>query len=630
SDTAGIFSNSKMVASSTTTNDGGAAILQETLNDIYSAKFDTLPDQDGTKVRSLSFGDRVRLDDDYAVPEYNTDLEDLEITKPQVVAKGEEVLVGEDYTRGGEEGGVYRYIGTTPISIDLSTENYSVTSRWLKVGGTAGSVYQYMGGTSANLDLTKADFTDYDYWKLVPESHVIPEGFNVSASDATAVGFIFVFNQVDAASEAYVDHTKVTAAAGDISIDVVEDATIKAKSDSAGEASGGSAWGTGSTLVVNGVIVTNVVKSSAKAYVADNADLTATVGDILIDATNTSLIDATNLSATTSSGQAVGITLAFNSIGWNAQNFLFNTVDTLLGDPVISAAMGGANPSQTSAYVENSDLTAGDDIAITATSTAEIKSEVSNKATSAAAALINDDGLAVGGIISSNMVNANTKAYIDNVPNSGKSIDADGTLSVRADDEAKINADIKLIAQSTSSNDGGLSVALDLIKSLVQDYPYTTKSGTQTVKNGDYVRMAHDYANADGEGAIYQYQPKDAQGNRTQTPFTGDLGAINYKTDTNWVRVTGSTIDDIIESKAFMQALTSISASDSAAVGGSISRNDVRGGAEATIKEAVVTGDQGIVVAANEAAVIIAATTSSVTSSGGSVFRGGGSSKALN
>lgn len=86
--------------------------------------------------------------------------------------------------------------------------------------------------------------------------------------------------------------------------------------------------------------------------------------------TTPALIEATNLSATTSSDTAVGITLAFNSIGWNTQNFLFNTVDALLGDPLISEAMGGSNAGVTEAYVENSDLDAGADISISATSTA--------------------------------------------------------------------------------------------------------------------------------------------------------------------------------------------------------------------------------------------------------------------
>lgn len=61
----------------------------------------------------------------------------------------------------------------TPINIDLASEDFTVTARWLKVGGVAGSVYEFMGTTGNLDDLTKVDYTDYDYWKLVPESHIV-------------------------------------------------------------------------------------------------------------------------------------------------------------------------------------------------------------------------------------------------------------------------------------------------------------------------------------------------------------------------------------------------------------------------------------------------------------------------
>jgi hypothetical protein len=38
--------------------------------------------------------------------------------------------------------------------------------------------------------------------------------------------------------------------------------------------------------------------------------------------------------------------LAFNTIGWEAQNVLFNTVDALLGDPLISDALGNQQPAR--------------------------------------------------------------------------------------------------------------------------------------------------------------------------------------------------------------------------------------------------------------------------------------------
>ena len=51
-----------------------------------------------------------------------------------------------------------------------------------------------------------------------------------------------------------------------------------------------------------------------------------------MDATATSKIEAwDNLS----------FVLAFNSIGWKPSNILFNAIDAILGDPLISSAFNG-------------------------------------------------------------------------------------------------------------------------------------------------------------------------------------------------------------------------------------------------------------------------------------------------
>ena len=39
------------------------------------------------------------------------------------------------------------------------------------------------------------------------------------------------------------------------------------------------------------------------------------------------------------------MTLAFNTIGSNSQNFLFNTLDTLIGGPVIAGLFNADNPA---------------------------------------------------------------------------------------------------------------------------------------------------------------------------------------------------------------------------------------------------------------------------------------------
>ncbi|MDA7497387.1 hypothetical protein N8494_01605, partial [bacterium] len=37
---------------------------------------------------------------------------------------------------------------------------------------------------------------------------------------------------------------------------------------------------------------------------------------------------------------AVGVVLAFNTVGWESPNLLFNTIDAILGDPLLASAFG--------------------------------------------------------------------------------------------------------------------------------------------------------------------------------------------------------------------------------------------------------------------------------------------------
>ena len=93
-------------------------------------------------------------------------------------------------------------------------------------------------------------------------------------------------------------------------------------------------------MAISGVIATNTILSSAEAYVRDSQVRThataETTGDVIVDAENVSQIDAFTKNATESAGNTFGVTLAFNTIGWASQNFLFRAVDVLVGDPLIA------------------------------------------------------------------------------------------------------------------------------------------------------------------------------------------------------------------------------------------------------------------------------------------------------
>jgi hypothetical protein len=199
-DNAGIYSNVKIVSSSITTNDGGAAVLQETINDFIDVDF-----QSSEGEREIDFGQIVRVTDDYAAEDFSSDAEALGDTTE--VKAGERVLVADGYdeatfsndsgnrlmVRGdtvrltdasfvveGTEQKVdidkgeyvllgsetYRYLGASTTELDLVAENYADTTRWELVKGDAGALYRYIGegGRGLRIDLGSEDYTDATRW----------------------------------------------------------------------------------------------------------------------------------------------------------------------------------------------------------------------------------------------------------------------------------------------------------------------------------------------------------------------------------------------------------------------------------------------------------------------------------
>jgi large repetitive protein len=129
-------------------------------------------------------------------------------------------------------------------------------------------------------------------------------------------------------------------------------------------------------------------------------------------ARNTSGIDATVLSATSSGDTGVGITLAFNTLGWQSQNFLFNAVDALLGDPLISGAFNGEQPAATLAYLRDSVDAAGEpDTDGGERSPAERDGQQRGRIERFGAVGRQRQG--VGGVLASNKVSSSAEAFID-------------------------------------------------------------------------------------------------------------------------------------------------------------------------------------------------------------------------
>src|SRR5690606_34773745 len=114
-DSSGIYSNSKLVAETSVSTDGGASIIQETINDVVPADSDSRPDEgQTTKIRNVKFGDRVRIADDFG-GNVVIDLNRMLPPSKFPIATGDAV---QFEGTGDESGPIYQYNGKGGV-IDL-------------------------------------------------------------------------------------------------------------------------------------------------------------------------------------------------------------------------------------------------------------------------------------------------------------------------------------------------------------------------------------------------------------------------------------------------------------------------------------------------------------------------------
>ena len=752
----GIYSNVKLVSSSTVTNDGGAGVLNSIVDAATPATYTTTPSSianppyDGptSHVRGLVNGDTVSVAQGYD-------------TVTDTIGAGTENTAVNPGDVVDDNGTLYRYIGSAAGNYNMSPTadttnpttdsipNFTDTNTWAQIGGTAGDVYQYMGpGTAAspvNTDLYNTNYTNLNLWKPVLTTDLVPQGLNVTDSNATAAGGILVLNDVESATTAYVTNVKIAtstikvgnvtivANGGTISINAVENATLSATNDSTVTNSGGSALAAGSEYSGNGVLATNLVQSSAKAY-SLNATLTSnsalyvlgsggtvtinpgdvveepassaaatfsttpssgdtnvqtvatgdtvqlganydaatdTVGSngpdtqvnpgdvvldgttlyryvgssaqvcdltgdptataapnfsdsttwaqiggtagaiyqyvgtagsvdlnntdytntadwqlvqpalyryvgttaltgvslaagatppnfasetggnpnwaqtglatISIDASNTSAITASNSANTGSGGKGGGVVLAFNTLGYQSQNWLASALDTLLGAPGF-ATDGNADVS---AYAQNSvlDASAGS-IAVEATEQAQISATTSNATSSVDSGLANEDGsLGIGAILANNMINADADAYITTTSTAADATAGGGGISVVAQNNASITAsnDQVVIATAISSPQTLLATYLG---NAINDYQYTSSSGTQSLSNGDEVYdgfSGPDYTSQSGSPALQNGKTVLAP-NGIVYEYTGTGGTFNLANQSVFTSANGFSI----------------------------------------------------------------------------------------
>ena len=282
-DAAGVFSNVKIVSMSLTTTDSGVHFLGKYVNGDVPADYDTAV----AGMTALEFGDTVRVLHNYAKEQWTT-----ANTLPVTINPGDKVKVRPGYLNGGAEGAVYKYVGPLPTLLSPSTQDYS-SAEWVLVAGDDDVVYQYMGAGPDLFDLGQTDYTDLRFWKPLAETRIVPQNINFDTSDSRSIAGAIVLNDVRSAVEASITGALVSAAA--VTVSAVGGSTIAATADVTAESAGGSTLtGQGASLAAGGVLATNRILSDARAFV-EGGTLTTMVGDLTIDAANTSSVTATNL-----------------------------------------------------------------------------------------------------------------------------------------------------------------------------------------------------------------------------------------------------------------------------------------------------------------------------------------------
>ncbi|MBF0462936.1 MAG: hypothetical protein HQL87_16320, partial [Magnetococcales bacterium] len=497
-----------------------------------------------------------------------------------------------------------------------------------------------------------------------------PAATEPAKSKSLAVGGIIVRNDLRATANAYVQNAILTA--GSVTIDVAENAVIRAIADAKAEAGGGDAPG----LAAGGVIATNLMLNSANAYILDS-DVTTTEGDLTVDGVNSGHIVAENKSAITSDGKAIGVTLAFNTIGWKPTNILFATVDALVG-----SRLAQEQPSTVMAYVKDSNLEVAGAILVSGRSEAYILSHITNEtsstiaspepapaadssvgaATPAATPEVpsptekKSSGLSVGFVLASNMVSSQAKSFITG---DGGTVDTqDGGASITSADDSSIVSTVDLSAIS-GAEESQASLAIKALSNLA-GLTYTDRSGEQKLKFGDRVQLG---------GAVYSEfdRPEEVtKGQRVQliTDIGGGKAGDTFEyigaepledarldqqlfTDKSlWKRVMGEVgmtyifkgwSDKVDLSKedftdqsrwwkldvAFWTDLGATAAdaifgekSSASAFGGLVVRNDVRTDVDALVDGQILTLAGDLIVTADQRATILAQDNSTV--SGGS------------
>jgi hypothetical protein len=372
--------------------------------------------------------------------------------------------------------------------VRFDTVNFKDATQWRLVKGNPALTYIYQGPKGQTLDLAREDLTNTSRWFAIDAGFWTDIGATVTgtlfgaADESSAFGGLVVRNDVRSDVAAGLQDQKMTIA-GDVSITANERATILALDESSV---------TASATGVNVVIATNLILGDARAFM-DRVQLTTTassagLGDVDVAAYNNARI-AAFVDSSVKASTAVGVTLAFNTIGYAPQNLLANIADSVLGtsfgDPMTASTIAGGTGNQ---------ITAAGRLSLTADWAGSINATVKGAAVAISADIQSSDdqsAITIAPVVAMNKIAADVKASLDN---SG-SVSA-ASISVQAKARTQINAQVAAsavaVAASASGGSKAISVGLSLsrndISSEVQAFvqgPSGAASAQITARSGE-------------------------------------------------------------------------------------------------------------------------------------------------
>ncbi|MFM7570553.1 MAG: hypothetical protein ACKO8O_17870, partial [Betaproteobacteria bacterium] len=248
----------------------------------------------------------------------------------------------------------------------------------------------------------------------------------------------------------------------------------------AGEDTAGGTGGAASGTALNGLVASNMILLDVTAFIRDS--LVESGGSLSLEAENQALIKAENSLSTDSTGAAVGLVLAFNTIGWKAQNVFSSALDTFIGGD----SLGSAQPAAVLAEISGSIVKVAENLTVSAVTVAKVDAKIINELSATGSA-------AVGLVLASNLVNSSSKVLLRPGSGSETADDGDrvdfsvgGDVSIKASDTSGIASRIG----ATPTSSGGAALGAQLARNDVRSSVQLLHEAVKLRADGDVTMLA--------------------------------------------------------------------------------------------------------------------------------------------